>query len=305
MPFWRKRVRVEPDVLRSLDPYWVVDRTDGFVAATVPEGDEWPCGIWNAETGELVVPCVAACWLQGLDEVLIVTDEYSGNLERRHWPGKEVLEKTEIAHREGWVDHVVAAPTTTLAAVRWIDQTEAGFELFGLEKRGVRQLERRGYRTGESNLLQGPVLDPSARLAACTEGRSLWWQENDAEDEAPSPGGMFRAGRLTILDVESGVARHIDLEVELPSGWSRPTTSVAKACSGRRASWTSRRSWSISPQARSARSHSDLCSNARRDHPVDLVLRFRTLRTDWQIVRSISLDVKLVGSKLSITSSSI
>jgi hypothetical protein len=211
MPFWRKRVRVEPEVLRSLDPYWVVARTDGFVAATVPEGDEWPCGIWNAETGELVVPCVAACWLQGLDEVLIVTEEYSGNLERRHWPRNEVLEKTEIAHRKGWVDHVVAAPTTTLAAVRWIDQTEAGFELFGLEERGVRQLERRGYRTGESNLLQGPVLDPSAGLAACTEGRS------------------------------------------------------------------------ISPQARSARSHSDLCGNARRDHPVDLVLRFRTLRTDLAV----------------------
>ena len=218
-----KRVSVAPRALAELDEYWVQDRHGAFVAATVPAGgsEESHSGIWRVETGELVWQTTAACWLPDGD-LLVVTSENAGNLERRTWPGRELRATCPIRHREGWCAAVVAAPSGALAAVRWLDQTASGFELFELADDAIRQSRDRGYRSGESNHVEGPVFSPSSRLAVVSEGWLNWWHggpEAEADPEDPSPGGTFECGRVTVFDVDTGEVRHHVLAVDVPAGF--------------------------------------------------------------------------------------
>jgi hypothetical protein len=204
MRFWRKRTRVAPATLAALDAHWVHDRLDRFVAATVPEGDEWPVGVWDAETGELIWRGGPACWLRDGTQLLALQGKQSRTLERRAWPGLELASACEVVPWACCNERVAASPLGDIAAVGWWHQAEGGFELVALDDRnGDRQLNR-GYTTWESNLLGGPAFSPDGRFVAVTEGRQRWWEQ-----------GRER-GRLTVVDVATGAPHHYPVSDDPP-----------------------------------------------------------------------------------------
>jgi hypothetical protein len=204
MRFLRKRTRVAPATLAALDPHWVYDRLDRFVAATVPEGREWPVGVWDAENGKLVWSGGPACWLRDGTQLVALTGDRSQTLERRTWPGLELVSSCEVVPWACCNERVAASPRGDIAAVLWWHQTEGGFELVALDDRhGDRQLNR-GYTTWESNLLGGPAFSPDGRFVAVTEGRPRWWES-----------GRER-GRLTVVDVATGAPHHYPISDDPP-----------------------------------------------------------------------------------------
>lgn len=215
----------ELEPLRGHPPLWVLDRhPDGrHVAiqtgwAADEEGER--AGIWDEQTGELVwaPQAVAMCWLRDGSEVALVTEQYSGDFERWSWPGRERLSRSPLTHREGWVDRVVVSSKDDLAAVRWIDQTEAGFELVAIRDEGDEQLKGKGWRVGGTNLVDGPVFSPSGRFLALSVGHAGWWREGDDIDGS-SEGGRFEAGRAVIFDTKDGSTSEVPIEIEVPAGW--------------------------------------------------------------------------------------
>jgi hypothetical protein len=204
MRFWRKRSSVAPATLAALDPYWVHDRFERFVAATLPEGKKWPVGIWDAKTGELVWAAGPACWLREGKEVLALGGDRNQTLERRTWPELELVSSCDVVPWACCNERVAASPRGDLAAVLWWHQTEGGFELVGLDDRhGDRQLQR-GYTTWDSNLLEGPAFSPDGRFVAVSEGRKAWWEH-----------GRER-GRLTVVDVGTGAPHHYPISDDPP-----------------------------------------------------------------------------------------
>jgi hypothetical protein len=149
-------------------------------------------GVWDESTGELIwaPQAVAICWLRDGSEVALVTEKYSGDFERWSWPSRERLSRSPLTHREGWADRVCVSPKDDLAAVRWIDQTEAGFELVVIRDEGDEQLKGKGWRVGGTNLVDGP-----------TEG------------------GRFEAGEAVIFDTRDRSTREFPIEIDVPTGW--------------------------------------------------------------------------------------
>jgi hypothetical protein len=210
--------------LRGQAPVRALDRhPDGrHVALATGWGpaDGEDAGVWDEQTGKVVwAPrAVALCWLRGGSEVALVTEQYSGDFERWSWPGRERLSGIPLVHREGWVDHVAVSPRDDLAAVRWIDQTEAGFELVSLGRGGDAQLKGRGWRVGGTNLVEGPVFSPSGRFLALSVGLAGWWRRGDDVD-GPSEGGRFEAGQAAVFDTKDGSAHDVPIELDVPAGW--------------------------------------------------------------------------------------
>jgi hypothetical protein len=182
------------------------------------EGRGERAAVWDTRTGKITwAPegAVAIAWLRGGSELLVVIDE---TLHRLTWPEKEPLAACEVPRRggEGWIDRIVVDRQDRLAAVRWLDQTEAGFELVDLRGRGTKHLKRSGYRVAGTNLLDGPVFSPTGRFLVSTEGIDEWWTEGS------------RAGRVTIFDTRDSSTRHADVELDVPAGWE-PGTMEAQA----------------------------------------------------------------------------
>jgi hypothetical protein len=224
----------ELEPLKGQAPQQVLDRhPDGrHVAmrtgwAADDEGEL--AGVWDDQTGELVwaPQAVAICWLRDGSEVALVTEQYSGDFERWSWPGRERLGRGPLTHREGWVDRVSVSPKDDLAAVRWIDQTEAGFELVAIRDEGDEQLKGKGWLVKGTNLVDGPVFSPSGRFLALSVGNAGWWREGDDVD-GPSEGGLFEAGQAAIFDTKDGSSREIPIELEIPAGWE-PASDEAEA----------------------------------------------------------------------------
>lgn len=191
--------------------------------------DKAQVGVWDENTGKLVwrpPSAVALCWLRDGSEIALVTRSYSGILERRSWPDDELISGSEVAHRDGWVDRVTASRKNDLIAVRWLEQTKAGVELFTVRRDGDRQLKDRRLRTGESNLIEGPVFSPSGWYLVLAEGVHAWWNHAKEESE-PSPGGRFPCGRATIFDTHDGLVRHFPIEATVAAGWF-PETEKAQ-----------------------------------------------------------------------------
>jgi hypothetical protein len=223
----------EFEALRGQTPVGVLARhPDGrHVAmrtgwAADEEGER--AGVWDEQTGALVwaPQAVALCWLRDGFEIALVTDKYAGDFERWSWPDRERLSSSPLTHAEGWVDHAVVSPKD-LAAVRWIDQTEAGFELVAIGNAGDRQLKRKGWRVKGTNLVDGPVFSPSGRFLALSVGNAGWWRQGD-EVDGPSEGGRFEAGEAAIFDTKDHSTRAVPIEIEVPAGWE-PTSDEAEA----------------------------------------------------------------------------
>jgi hypothetical protein len=224
----------ELEALQGQTPLWLVDRhPDGrhvVMRTGWSAGDEGErTGVWDEQTGELVwAPQAAAmCWLRGGSELALVTEQYSGDFERWSWPGRERLSRGPLSHRDGWVDDLAVSPKDDLAAVRWIDQTEAGFELIAIGDENDEQLKGKRWRVGGTNLVDGPVFSPSGRFLALSVGHAGWWRTG-ADVDGPSEGGRFEAGRAVVFDTKDGSTRELPIDIEVPAGWE-PASDEAEA----------------------------------------------------------------------------
>jgi hypothetical protein len=183
---------------------------------------------------------VAEAALPGTERLLVVSSKYS----RARGHPRSILsplqsecswfarvldaERNELACCElrswtGAFDGVFAAPDASVAAVRWNDQTEAGFVLFELGEE-LRQLSAE-WDTRETNWLEGPEWTPDSNLLVLVEnpaGAGPWWAEDEAgeaDDDDVSPGGTFTPGSLVVLDRDLRERLRERIQVELPRGW--------------------------------------------------------------------------------------
>jgi hypothetical protein len=218
----------DPSLLRNLDDYWVHGRhpSGRLIAAEVWEVLEDECAVWDLETGDLVwrPPAHSVAWSQDGTNVALLVGEYGDDFELRSWPERELISQCVVKPWACCNEVVALSPRGDRAAVLWWHQSEGGVNLVALEDGTARQLEGSSYTTRETNLLEGPTFSADGRVVAVSEGFSFWWlhEARDAPGEEPSPGGRFRRGRLTVLDVASGFLRHFDVEDEVEKGWIPP-----------------------------------------------------------------------------------
>ncbi len=213
--------RLEP--VAGVSPFEELDRHPDGEYVAMRTG--WAAGergeraaVWEVRTGKVAwapAGAVAIAWLRDGSQSLVVVGD---TLQRLTWPGGEQMATCDVlrSRGEGWIDHIVVGRHDRLAAVRWFDQTEAGFELVDLTRRGTRHLKRKGYRVAGTNLLAGPVFSPSGRFLVCSEGRADWWEEGSL------------AGQVTIFDTRDSSARHVQVELDVAPGWE-PDTPEAHA----------------------------------------------------------------------------
>lgn len=194
--------------------------------------------VWNRKTGRLVwapESTTALCWRERGREVLLLRERYQRDpsahgvivtpiasefrltLERRSWPGKELIATCPISPPRGWLVRVAASPADFMAAYRWQDQTESGFELMFV---GPKPHEIQGAGYAGQTLLDGPVFSPSGVWIAGAAGRDeAWWSPDPEDPTVPSRGGHVAIGTLVIGDVEHARYTEVQVTADLPRGW--------------------------------------------------------------------------------------
>jgi hypothetical protein len=221
-------ISADPDLLRNLDDYWVHIRhpSGRLLAAEVWDVLKQECAVWDLETGDLVwrPPAHSIAWSRDGAKVALLVGEHGDDFELRSWPERDLISACVV---EPWAccnEFVALSPRGDRAAVLWWHQTEGGVNLVALEEGTARPLDGSGYTTQETNLLEGPTFSDDGRLVAVSEGFDFWWlpEAVDTPETAPSPGGTFTRGRLTVLDVDSGSRRHFVVEGEVEGGWIPP-----------------------------------------------------------------------------------
>jgi hypothetical protein len=177
---------------------------------------------------------VAEAALPGREHLLVVSAEHGwlrriGAPRRSPWclrlvdSRRRELMRCELRSWTGGFDGISVAPDSTVAAVRWNEQTEAGLVLVALAGE-LRQLSAE-WDTRETNWLEGPEWTPDSSLLVLAEnpaGAGPWWaaqEPSDADDEDVSPGGRFTAGSLVVLDRDLRERDRQRIAVELPPGW--------------------------------------------------------------------------------------
>jgi len=191
---------------------------------------------------------LALCWLPGGRELLLVRDrgvpkthltdvgffrgerpkrtQFMRTVERLTWPEDVTREEPHaldaapmpVAAGEIWA--VVPSPTKPLAAVVWLDQTEAGVELVSwADGAPLAHLPGRGYFGARSNALATPTFSPDGRYLVLVYGASAWWAGELEDPEEPSPGGTFCCGRAVIGDMAWGAYTEHEITVTVPEGW--------------------------------------------------------------------------------------
>jgi hypothetical protein len=218
----------DPDALRELDEYFVHGRhpSDCLVAAEVSEVVRGECCVWDLQTGDLVwrPRAVSVSWSNDGAAVALLVGEYGDDFELRSWPERQLISRCVVKPWACCNTYVTVSPRGDRAAVLWWHQTEGGFNLVALEGGGARRLEGEGYTTRETNCVQGPTFSPDGTLVAISEGFTWWWlpETRETPEEEPSPGGTFRRGRVTIVDVDARSLRQLDVLGEVQAGWIPP-----------------------------------------------------------------------------------
>ena len=220
--------------MKRLDKKWQ-RRADGHheVLATSPDGtqlaaqwgaygDTGKAAIWDVATKQIVwepADATSACWAG--DQLLVTRFDAQQKHEVVDWYDartRERLGSVRVKYPIGaWLTHppkLVASRRGDLAAVRWMDQSEGGFELLRRGDAGWTQVERWGYYTGSNMLSELMFSDDGDRLALGF-GPPLdreWWLE-------PRDDGTCMAGFIAVLDTTSGGVAFLDLKVQLPKKW--------------------------------------------------------------------------------------
>ena len=224
-------VSADPQLLRDIDDYWIHGRhpSGRLLVAQVVDvlGEE--CAVWDLETGEPVWRPRASSisWSDDGNAVAILVGPWGDDFELRSWPGRDLISKCRVKPSACCNHHVSLSPRGDRAAVLWWHQTEGGVNLVALDEGEARHLVDEGYETNETNLVQGPVFSPDGKLVAITEGFIGWWLPDEAEtpEGKPSPGGRFKRGRVTVVDVDSRAVDHVDVSGEVEEGWIPPHDS--------------------------------------------------------------------------------
>jgi hypothetical protein len=206
--------------------------------------------VWDAHTKRVAwAPdgVLALCWLPGGRELLLVRDRvpkphlmdvgffrgerperarHMRTVERFSWPDDVTREEPRaldaapmpLAAGEAWA--IVPSPTEALAAVTWLDQSEAGVELVSwADGAPLTHLSGRGHFGDRSNTLNTPTFSQDGQYLVLIYGAPQWWTGEDDDPDEPSPGGTFCCGWAVVGDVAQGTYTEYAVEVTVPSGW--------------------------------------------------------------------------------------
>jgi hypothetical protein len=221
-------VSADPQVLREIDDYWVHGRhpSGRLLAAEVLGVLDNECAVWDLETGHLVwrPPARSISWSDDGAAVALLVGKDGDDFELLSWPERDPISKCRVKPWACCNTYVSLSPRGDRAAVLWWHQTEGGVNLVALDDGSARHLEDEGYTTRESNLVQGPVFSQDGRLVTISEGVVWWWLPDGAEspEGTPSPGGTFRRGRVTAIEIDSRSVRHVDVFGQVDEGWIPP-----------------------------------------------------------------------------------
>lgn len=219
----------DPTLLRDLDDHWVHGRHPAgrLIAAHVWDVLKDECAVWDLETGAAVwrPRARSVAWSPDGARIGLLVGEYGDVFELRSWPERDLM-STCIVKPSACCNEVVAlSPRGDRAAILWWHQTEGGVNFVALEDDVARHLEGAGYENDDTNLLEGPTFSVDGTIVAVSEAFDFWWLPDrwkvDPAEE-PSPGGAFKRGRLTLIDVASGLLHQFDVEDEVAQGWIPP-----------------------------------------------------------------------------------
>jgi hypothetical protein len=128
-----------------------------------------------------------------------------------------VLDEAEVCVPTGGVEYLVVNHGGDRCLATWLDQTEWGYVLMDL----ARMAQLPGEFAWPSPTLAPPAFSPNdALVVSCNFFRSGWWtDEVDDYWDVPSPGGLRKAGTITVQTVASGKMTRHDVLVDLPPGW--------------------------------------------------------------------------------------
>jgi hypothetical protein len=232
------------EALHGAQPRFVLDEhPDGeFIAMqTPPKAHRQRAAVWNTRSRKIVwapEDIDVMCWTTDGQEVLtlrnyyerrpekhdiIVTplqSEYTHFLERRSWPGRNLVGYCEVELPTGWVVELIPSPSGRHVCAAWNDQSEAGVELFYMAGNEIQQLRGRGYESKESHLLASPVFSPDGRYLVFMYTKYAWWSPDDPATSAV--GGRCIVGWIVAGDVEACTYRSIETDKVLPRGWLPP-----------------------------------------------------------------------------------
>ena len=180
------------------------DPTGNLVAMKLTKG----CGIWK-KSGELIsyFPSgVDLGWHGGKVWLLALkfgtskaTSGVAHTLNSLNPHTLEVESTIEVVVPTGGVNLLETCPSTSLALVSWLDQSEWGYVVVDLAL-GLQTLMQMSWK---SPTTAPPRLSPGGLVAvSCHFERAAWWNdESDDPSEVPSPGGLRRIGTITSHDL--------------------------------------------------------------------------------------------------------
>jgi hypothetical protein len=224
----RSKPSADPEALRNLDDFWIHGRhpSGRLIAAEVWDVVKEECCVWDLETGDLVwrPRARSISWSQDGAAVALLVGEYGDDFELRSWPERELTSRCVVRPWACCNTYVSLSPRGDRAGVLWWHQTEGGVNLVSLEDGATSHLEGKGYTTRETNAVQGPTFSPDGRLVAISEGFMSWWlpEPVDSLETEPSPGGTFKRGRITFVEVDSGSHHQVDVFGKVEKGWVPP-----------------------------------------------------------------------------------
>lgn len=193
-------------------------------------------GVWEASSGRLVwepPDATAMCWSPDERYVLLIREwidlsvqhvpwligplgKPRYRLELLTWPDRRSVGRCQLGSTlpddefVGWYDFVVVSPRGDLAAIRWVDDYNAGVVLISLTGEELEETRRPGIRA-RWNAIHGPVFSPDGRVLAMTCGD---WRVNET-DKAED-----RSGWIWLYNSLNQRIWEIPLQPELPAGWS-------------------------------------------------------------------------------------
>jgi hypothetical protein len=156
----------------------------------------------------------------------------------------------------GWVEDIAIAPSGSLAAVTWVDQTESGVEIVSWYDGTLKQIRGAGFY-GDSSVMASPTFSSDCRFIVLAYGFYAWWVDDDLVDDSsddfscgdylntPSRGGDVLCGQIVVGDLETNLYRVSDLVVSVEPGWLPSDPERAAYCSVQRPIFRNRDSFTV------------------------------------------------------------
>ena len=128
----------------------------------------------------------------------------------------EKRQETEICVPTGGVRYLVLNHRGDRCLATWLEQHAWGY--VGVDLNTMAQMVH-GLSWPSATLAAPEFSGDDAYVVSCHFAGSAWWNDELADPNIPSPGGIRKVGTISVQDIENGEITQHDVFVEVPQGW--------------------------------------------------------------------------------------